>query len=141
MERLTKYDKDGTAIAPEFADETYIMQDDHDRFTGYINSPFVDRLAELEDKLESGRLVEQPCKVGDTVWLVKYLTCEGTAPVEIFDEWIIDKIVITKRGILYCGTHEGTEDYRTFDDDEYKVNWFTDKVEAEEKLKELKGEL
>lgn len=54
MERLTKRDIDGTAIAPEFADETYIMQDDHDKFTGYINSPIVERLAELEDKLESG---------------------------------------------------------------------------------------
>lgn len=63
MERLTKYDKDGTAIAPEFADETYIMQDDNDRFTGYINSPIVDRLAELEDKIEDGTLVELPCIV------------------------------------------------------------------------------
>lgn len=61
MERMTKRNKDGTAIAPEFADKTYIMQDDHDRFTGYINSPIVDRLAEFEDKLESGQLVELPC--------------------------------------------------------------------------------
>ncbi len=44
MERLTKYDKDGTAIAPEFAGKTYLMQNEHDRFTGYISSPIVDRL-------------------------------------------------------------------------------------------------
>lgn len=31
-----------------------------------------DRLAELEDKLESGRLVELPCKVGDTIYYVEY---------------------------------------------------------------------
>lgn len=101
---------------------------------------FIERLAELEDKLESGRLVEQPCKVGDTVWLVKYLTCKGTPPVEIFDEWVIDKIVTIKHGTVFYGTHEGTEDFRPFGDDEYKVNWFTDKAEAEAKLKELRGE-
>lgn len=28
------------------------------------------RLSELEDKLEAGRLVELPCKVGDTVYIV-----------------------------------------------------------------------
>lgn len=30
------------------------------------------RLAELEDKIESGRLVELPCKVGDTIYYVEY---------------------------------------------------------------------
>lgn len=60
MDRLTKRDNNGRAIAPEFADETYIMQDDNDVFTGYINSPIVDRLAELEDKIENGTLVELP---------------------------------------------------------------------------------
>lgn len=27
------------------------------------------RLAELEDKLENGTLIDLPCKIGDTVWL------------------------------------------------------------------------
>lgn len=30
------------------------------------------RLAELEDKIENGTLVELPCKVGDTVYCVEY---------------------------------------------------------------------
>ncbi len=30
----------------------------------------IDRLAELEDKIEQGTLIELPCKVGDTVYLV-----------------------------------------------------------------------
>ena len=81
MERLTKRDKDGTAIAPEFADETYLMQDDHDRFTGYITSPIVDRLPNSKTSSKAGSLVElnpkpltveelKALKVGDWVWIV-----------------------------------------------------------------------
>lgn len=29
-----------------------------------------ERLAELEDKIENGTLIELPCKVGDTVWVI-----------------------------------------------------------------------
>lgn len=53
---------------------------------GYVNPEFIqradvnlqkaiDRLAELEDKLEAGTLVELPCKVGDIVWC---LIAQGT---------------------------------------------------------------
>lgn len=35
----------------------------------------VDRLAELEDKMEDGQLVELPCKVGDTVYRAWYAPC------------------------------------------------------------------
>ena len=38
----------------------------------------IDRLAELEDKIDSGLLVEQPCKVGDTVYRV-YGKCDGNS--------------------------------------------------------------
>ena len=30
----------------------------------------LERLAELEDKIEQGTLIELPCKVGDTIWVV-----------------------------------------------------------------------
>ncbi len=36
----------------------------------YTTGRSVDRLAELEDKLESGQLVELPCKVGDLIYIV-----------------------------------------------------------------------
>lgn len=35
----------------------------------------IELLAELEDKLESGELLELPCKVGDTVWYIEYGYC------------------------------------------------------------------
>lgn len=36
----------------------------------YTESEAIDRLWELEDKIENGILVELPCKVGDTVWVI-----------------------------------------------------------------------
>ena len=38
----------------------------------------IDRLAELEDKIDSGLLVELPCKVGDTIYKV-YGKCDGNS--------------------------------------------------------------
>lgn len=32
----------------------------------------IDRLCDIEDKIENGTLVETPCKVGDTVYCVEY---------------------------------------------------------------------
>ena len=51
------------------------------------------RLAELEDKIESGYLLESPCKVGDTVYEVfKY------HKPPFIQETTIEKIVITEKG-------------------------------------------
>ncbi len=55
-ERLTK--KGGL----NFADENLSLADEW----GY--SHIYKRLAELEDKIEQGTLIELPCKVGDTIW-------------------------------------------------------------------------
>ena len=35
-------------------------------------SDLIDRLYDLEDKIENGTLVELPCKVGDTVYFIEY---------------------------------------------------------------------
>lgn len=134
MERLTKYDKDGTAIAPEFADETYIMQDDHDRFTGYINSPIVDRLAELEDKLESGRLVELPCRAGDTI----YHIWRRVASIQL-NEFVIRSIDISEYGITLICRSTDEWDYGKYHISPSDEDVFFDKSKAEERLKELKG--
>lgn len=55
-ERLTRRNCDGSS-------------DYHDDYT---IQEIVDRLAELEDKIESGTLGELPCKEGDTVWVIDY---------------------------------------------------------------------
>ena len=38
---------------------------------GDLVQKLIDRLAELEDKIEKGTLIELPCKVGDTVYLIE----------------------------------------------------------------------
>jgi hypothetical protein len=53
-------------------------------------------LAELEDKIEQGLMLELPCKVGDTVYrLLGYNN---------YDKWTVDKIntYVTKSGYDYC---------------------------------------
>ena len=95
------------------------------------------RLKELEDKIENGTLVELPCTVGDKV----YRWCQ-----ESYDEWVIVSISIYIRdgGIndlnlcvksKLCGT-----EYLCLAEFIDK-QWFFTKAEAEERLKELKGEV
>ena len=53
------------------------------------------RLAELEDKIEQGKLIELPCKVGDTV--CKYYKVENG--IKIYSG-TVTKIEMRKNGIL-----------------------------------------
>lgn len=97
----------------------------------------VNRLAELENKIESGQLVDLPCKVGDTVYWAWILEREQAEVIE-------GKI----RGLSI--SHNGTEWFsvvynngltfeHTFKDDWNKTVFLT-KAQAEARLKELKGE-
>lgn len=103
------------------------------------------RLAELEDKIESGTLIELPCKVGDVVY----------APHWHFGEW--DKIVpyqITNITITQNKKLEWTKKYRAmevmngktidwqlnFAFDEIGKKVFLTKEEAEKRIEEIKGE-
>ena len=92
------------------------------------------RLAELEDKIENGTLIELPCKVGDTAYYVvkhenDYVIEKGLVKcisVEVNDIWISCHY---KSGLNYW--HKYKENY-----DKLFFNY----AEAEKKLKELKGE-
>lgn len=114
----------------------------------------VRRLKELENKLESGHLVALPCKVGDTVYGVGFYDCEQghtddeKLKREIFkvcvtmdgrcdnckyshptiEQFVCTQIQIANDGILVVG--EKCENY-------YVGNVFTDKSQAEARLKEL----
>lgn len=94
--------------------------DNYERFIETYN-----RLAELEDKLESGRLVELPCKVNSTVYIV-------------YDLRVIESKVRT----IFFGSN-GAEMIRTQHYDIPFRNWgktlFLTREEAEEekRLKEL----
>ena len=94
------------------------------------------RLAELEDKIMNGTLVETPCKVGDTVYCVEYfcnykgcssneqMFCCG-CPEMIERERRKEKFVIS------------TKKFRLQDLDRVGKTLFPSKEAAEAKIKEL----
>ncbi len=80
------------------------------------------RLCELEDKLESGQLVEMPCRIGDIMY--------GIAPPLHIEEAKLSEVcyeVVTRDGYHLIG-HFG-------------ISLFTDKSQAEARVKELQEEL
>lgn len=99
------------------------------------------RLANLEDKIMDGTLVELPCKVGDTVYIATKL-------------WDIKEVVEAEVACIEVTADEKGIRYRTYLDHEYvfsKTNpnlianryifyndeFFLTKAEAEARLKEL----
>ena len=95
----------------------------------------INRLAELEDKIENGTLIELPCKVGDTVFFV-YETDND----EMFiDKGLIESFSYDEAGVWFRVIYENLSSY-----------WhtalsigdtvFLTEAEAEQRLKELKDE-
>jgi hypothetical protein len=89
----------------------------------------IERLAELEDKIEQGKMVELPCKVGDTV----YEVFKDHIPPFI-KETEIEKIVITAKGLRLRLARNSF--YETAVSSIGKTIFFT-REEAEKRLKEL----
>ncbi len=96
-------------------------------------------LAELEDKIENGTLIELPCKVGDKIYHLSSKTiCE-----EVVKQI---KYVIYNGEIDLLNSHIMTDDIYSKDYNFYRLSKlgksvFLTKAEAEAKLKELKGEV
>ena len=63
--RLTERTKHGIAVLD--SGERFVLS-----CGGYATTKALKRLAELEDKIANGTLIELPCKVGDTVYCVEY---------------------------------------------------------------------
>lgn len=107
--------------------------------SGYSNiqaaeEELLDRLAELEDKIENGTLVELPCKVGDVMYEVI-----GDAYI---DEWEIESICFNKtypKGVIWA---KRTRDFARwkFWIEDCATKWFATKAEAEKRLEEIRNE-
>lgn len=104
------------------------------------------RLAELEDKLESGVLVKLPCKVGDPVWVidydeevVSYICVAGNSSFLFLSPTVYaEKEISTPEELcdyyVDCYMEDGTyADIVIFP----CSKCFTDKAQAETRLKEL----
>lgn len=87
------------------------------RDNGNTSNPFYIRLAELEDKIENGTLVELPCKVGAKIYIVG----ESDFCIPKYQMWEDE----------FC-----LEDVERFGD-----TVFLTKAEAEKRLEELRGEV
>ena len=125
--RLTERTKHGIAVLD--SGERFVLS-----CGGYATTKALNRLAELEEKIENGTLVELPCKVGD----VMYEVVEGI-PIQ---EWKIESICFNKvypKGVIWA---ERTSDFAhwKFWIEDCGTKWFATKVEAEKKLEELKNE-
>ena len=89
------------------------------------------RLAELEDKIENGKLIELPCRVGDVVYFILDYVSFGKLEAEkTIRPKIIDYV-----------------DLYGFESDGLQVSWidlnrqvFLSRAEAEKRLAELKNE-
>lgn len=99
----------------------------------------LDRLAELENKIENGTLIELPCKVGDTVYMIWIERLdENYAPIYKIQSGKIFSIQLeNKDGQLDIWLRVGfglTYRCRRIKD------FCLTKAEAEQRLKELKDE-
>ena len=94
----------------------------------------LNRLAELEDKIEQGTLIELPCKVGDTVY----------SNERIMFEPVIVKVITTHQSInlpvsytVFATAKDGYGIYLSSDN--FNENWFLTKDETKKKLKGLQN--
>lgn len=103
----------------------------------YSQNDLIVHLAELEDDLESGKLIRLPCKVGDTVYWVFELVKNK---LEILEGKIRGVSISQNNTFWFSVIYEyGLTFEHTFKDYWNKTVFLT-KAEAEKKLAELKGE-
>lgn len=113
-ERLTKKNRRSDAIVDMLKSK-------------YSNNTAIKRLAELEDKIENGTLVELPCKVGDMVY---FIAKQG------MDIYSVEKTIIVD---FWCNPMENR--FYPIDVNEIPINEvFLTKADAEKRLEELRGE-
>ncbi|MDE7438941.1 MAG: hypothetical protein K2N23_00265 [Clostridia bacterium] len=131
MERLTKSrgGKFGGFIEPDGRERNYLPPER----IGVL----LDRLTELEDNLESGQLVELPCKIHDKLFTHK----------KVFGKWQIEELECwgfhsDGRNILFIDCQNAitasSNSLRAFRVEDFGKVVFTDKTQAEAHLKELK---
>ena len=95
------------------------------------------RLAELENKIEQGTLIELPCKVGDTVYWVWEELTNGKQKLSIH-EWQVDTIQLKKDEWAVRGVgkerQDGSREFFWCHSSRFGIWWFLTREEAEKKL-------
>ena len=98
----------------------------------------IERLADFEDKLENGTLKFMPCEVGTTIYHL-YKAGDVITEDKVFNYHfeICSKPCVSFENHFWYGTEKRVD---TILVEHFGKYWFTDKAEAEAKLRELKGE-
>lgn len=92
------------------------------------------------EKLEEGKLVELPCKVGDTVYYLggHYERHKTKVYVNEVIKGIVDHITIGQKGVPQIDVCDDKNAWTTFDCvDDFGKTVFLTREEAEKKLEEL----
>ena len=95
----------------------------------------IERLAELEDDLESGKIIRLPCKAGDTV----YWLFTTNIQQEIY-ECYVTEFIYTSKGLNICLSKKCLTGYAYFTLKDIGKTVFLTREEAEKRLKELQNE-
>ena len=124
MERLTKKNDGGDYYYPKCFEKCNGFGASSKCNNCEITTSVCEKLGKYEDLEEQGRLVKLPCKVGDTVYKVNKASRKVTQHKvrEVEDEQVVFE----------------NYDYCSFN--RFGKTVFLTKSEAEEKLKELRGE-
>ena len=125
MERLTK--KGGL----DFTDKNLSLRGEW----GY--SYIYNRLAELEDKLESGQGKELICNVGETVYGIR--ESNALMPPDYWvEKFIVESILIDKEEDLYYVQYADNLGSReVLSSKDFQYGWLLEESQAEARLKEL----
>lgn len=131
-ERLTMHTPDGACLILKADNEKNAQQELMQKFKEACN-----KLAELEDKLENGTLIEIPCKVGDTVYVIPSLTnyrlnvLHGLSENNRVCEQKVHSVTMWKPDEWCLWTCDGVnlllQQY-------YKITWFLTREEAQKAL-------
>lgn len=110
----------------------FILKDGENPIEKFQNA--LHRLAELEDKIEQGTLIELPCKAGDTVYGFSCYRQFGSLSGKIFKGKVIAFYIERGLYIRIEAEHDNGNFYL-----EYGKTVFLTREEAEKRLKELQG--
>lgn len=123
--------KDYKRVTIRHEDGSHSFMYDYNATTPQIKI-LLDRLAELEDKIENGMLVELPCKEGDIVYFANWR--RRPPRIEAFK---VDHLEVNKNYIrVACYDFENEYDYSMYRFDSKDISF--SKEEAEEALKKIK---
>ena len=101
----------------------------------------INRLCDLEDKIEQGKILELPCKIGQTIYVI---TADSPTRIE---ETKISQVVVRLKGnskpqysiLAPCVYDDWGKAKWSFCDNNFGTDFFFDRASAEAKVRKMEG--